>query len=199
MASPFYHSHSLIMKNYNLAKSLLVLSILAGGTGTLAIIQNVSADESVELERHMENPEQFEHKVDRIVENIENGVMITLTTEDAEALEKLQSMTEMPQGPKMDWMNDVDQAFNILDNGVQITLTSEDSEVVEKLQNLPEPRPMGQGHGHMPMPPFFGENVERSVEIIDNGVVITLTSEDAEIVEKLQNFTWEPEEMEQED
>lgn len=187
----FYHSKQFTMKNYNLAKSLLVLSILAGGTGTLAIIQNASADENVEMERHMQDFEQADKKVNKLLENTENGVVITLTTEDSEALEKLQNMTEMPQGPKMEWMEEVDQAFNVLDNGVQITLSSEDSEMVEKLQKLSEMKHVGKGRGHMQNLPFFRENVEHSVEIIDNGVVITLTSEDAEAVEKLQDFNWE--------
>lgn len=186
------------MNKQNIIKSLLVLTIIAGGAGTLSLIQNVSADEA-ELEKPMGAPHVFENKVTRSVENIENGVIITLTTEDEESLEHLQNMTEMPtHGPMMDWMEDVDQAINVLDNGVEITLTSEDPEVVEKLQNLPEPGSMGGGPGHMPMPMFFGEDVERSVETIENGIVITLTSEDPEVVEKLQNFKWEPEAPEEE-
>ncbi|HEY5713741.1 MAG TPA: hypothetical protein VIT68_00105 [Candidatus Gracilibacteria bacterium] len=37
----------------------------------------------------------------------------------------------------------------------------------------------GKGHG-------FGENVERTTENIANGVIITLTSDDADVIEKLQ-------------
>jgi hypothetical protein len=66
-------------------------------------------------------------------------------------------------------------------------LTSEDPAIVEKLQNLPEEGPFGPGHGgHGPKLPFFSEDVDRSVEEIDNGVVITLTSDDADMIEKLQ-------------
>ncbi len=178
------------MKTHNTLKSLIVLALMAGGMGTVSMIQNASADETEALEKTMESPADFERKVNRTVENIESGVIITLTTDDAEELKRLQSMTEMPtHGPMAAWMDEVDQAFNLLDNGVQITLTSDDPSIVDKLQHMPED-PRGKGH-HGPMGMLFGKDVKHSVENIENGVVITLTSDDPKVVEGLQNFDWE--------
>lgn len=178
------------MKTHNTLKSLLVLAIMAGGVGTVSMVQNAAADETDMLEKTAEAPSDFERKVNRTVENIESGVMITLTTDDAEELKRLQSMTEMPMhGHLEDWMADVDQAFNLLDNGVQITLTSDDPSIVDKLQHMPTDSE-GKGH-HGPMGMLFGKDLNRSVENIENGVVITLTSDDPKVVEGLQNFDWE--------
>ncbi|MEK9159347.1 MAG: hypothetical protein AAB383_01315 [Patescibacteria group bacterium] len=181
------------MEKKNIVSSFLVLGIIAAGAGGASVISRASADnaqDNVQIER----PE-----MDRTVENIENGVIITLTTDDATELERLQQMTELPMhGPGRGSMDDVDQAFNVLDNGVQITLTSEDPEIVEKLQNLPEKGAFGPGHGgHGPKLPFLSEDVTRSVEEIENGVVITLTSDDEDVVEKLQSFQWEAKPMEE--
>ena len=182
------------MEKKNIVSSFLVLGIIAAGAGGASVISRASADET-QIERPEMEKGMFLRKVDRTVEKIENGVIITLTTDDATELERLQHMTEMPDhGPGGGLMDEVDQAFNVLDNGVQITLTSEDPETVEKLQNLPEEGPFGPGHGgHGPRLPFFSEDVTRSVEEIDNGVVITLTSDDEDMVEKLQDFEWEHE------
>lgn len=183
------------MQKKNIVSSFLVLSIIAAGAGGASVISRASADDT-EMERPQMEPNNFVKKINRTVENIENGIIITLTTDDATELERLQTMTEMPMhGPGGGLMDEVDQAFNVLDNGVQITLTSEDPEVVEKLQNLPEEGPFGPGHGgHGPKLPFFSEDVTRSVEEIENGIVITLTSDDEDMIEKLQNFEWEPKE-----
>lgn len=182
------------MQKKNIVSSFLVLGIIAAGAGGASVVSSANADET-QIERPEMESGNFVKKVTRTVENIDNGVIITLTTDDATELERLQHMTEMPEhGPGGGLMAEVDQAFNVLDNGVQITLTSEDPDIVEKLQNLPEEGPFGPGHGgHGPKLPFFSEDVDRSVEEIDNGVVITLTSDDADMVEKLQGFEWEHE------
>lgn len=180
------------MEKKNILSSFMVLSLIASGVGGASLVNRAAADDS-EIERPAKDREMFIKKINQTMETTENGVIITLTTDDATELERLQTMTEMPMhGPGGGFMDEVDQAFNVLDNGVQITLSSEDPEVVEKLQNLPEKGAFGPGHGgHGPKLPFFSEEVTRSVETIENGVVITLTSDDAEMVEKLQNFKWE--------
>lgn len=188
------------MEKKNIVSSFLVLSLIASGVGGASLINRAAADDT-EIERPAKNPEMFIKKINKTVEKIENGVIITLTTDDATELERLQTMTEMPMhGPGGGFMDEVDQAVNVLDNGVQITLTSEDAEMVEKLQNLPDEGGFGPGHGgHGPKLPFFSEDVTRSVEEIENGVVVTLTAEDTELVEKLQNFQWEPIPMEEQE
>ncbi len=194
----YFQINTLLMKKKNILSSFLVLGIIAAGASGASVISGASADDTKD-DTQMEQPEMgkgmFMKNVDRSVEKIDKGVIITLTTDDATELERLQDMTKMPKrGPGGDLMAEVDQAVEVIENGIQITLTSEDPETVEKLQNLPEEGPFGPGHGggHGLKPPFFGEDVTRSVEEIDNGVVITLTSDDEDTVEKLQNFQWEP-------
>ncbi len=186
--------------NTLLAK-LLMLGLVVGGAGSAVAIKTVSAaeEEPLAMEDGQERGGMFKPEVNRSVENIDDGVIITLTTDDPDALEKLQSMTEFPpHGGEADFMDNVDQEINLLDNGVQITLRSEDAEVVKKLQNPPAHEGHGPGgHGGM-MLPLFGENIDRTVEVTDTGVVITLSSTDPDTLEKLQNFNWDPFEEENE-
>lgn len=159
-------------------KKLLVLGLLVSGTAGVVASQANYADAATGSQgEHRRGPMPFDENVSRTVEDIENGVVITLTTEDAETLEKLQSMpTDAPaDGPFAD---EVTREITLLDNGVQITLTSEDASVVEKLQSMPDE----------PMHPNFEDlNIDRTVENTENGVVITLTSDDQDVVEMLQD------------
>ena len=157
--------------------SLLILGAFVGGTFSAMAIQKAAAEGTPEKS---ENHGQFMNNVERTVENIENGVVVTLTSDDPDTVERLQDIPEHPPqgGPNQD---EVEREVEILDNGVRLTFTSDDPEMVERLQEHAlhgNPRPMG---GMMEM-----EGVDRSVENIDNGVVITLTSDDPEIVQKLQ-------------
>jgi hypothetical protein len=198
------------MKNKQFLSHLLVLGLIVGGTGTIALVQNASAEDasagfagSAGSAEEMGRPGmEMRAQVDRTVENISDGVIITLTTEDSSALEHLQSMTEFPaHRGNGDFMESVDQEINLLDNGIQITLRSEDPETVDRLQNMPEPGEKGMHFrrgGEGPLP-FMNENVERTVEDIENGVVITLTSEDDEVVSQLQDFEWDEPETSVED
>ena len=158
------------MKKNNLLK-LLTLGLLVGGAVTAVAGQSVDASELEQRGNgHKPGGMMFlSEDIERTVETIDNGVVITLTTDDEEALEKLLDMpSDMPEDAP--FADDVTREITVLDNGVQITLTSEDADVVERLQNMPEE-----------------PQVDRSVENIDNGIVITLTSEDSEVVEKLQS------------
>lgn len=163
---------------------LLALGLLLGGTGAVAVSQ-VSADAVSEDDLHppqMHMGPDFMQKLTRTVEKIDNGVVITLTTDDADTLTKLQDFeanADQHHGPLQDMQN-VTRTIVQLDNGVQITLTSDDAATVQKLQHGPR----GGGHHPGQLP-----NVTRSVEKIDNGVVITLTSDDPDTVIKLQEET----------
>lgn len=170
----------MMKKNY--ITGFLALALVVGGVGTVSAINVASASEVIQ------NKHQLKENVTRTVENITDGVIITLTTDNAETLTRLQSMTELPPRGG-DLLENFDQSVNILDNGVQITLKSDDAEVVKKLQNMPEKGP--RHGGHKPFGPFMGNKVTRTVEKTDNGVVVTFSSDDAEIIEKLQDFKWE--------
>lgn len=159
---------------------LIAMGLLLGGTGAVAVSQ-ASADAVSQDDYHppqMHQGPDFMQKVTRTVEKIDDGVVITLTTDDANTLKKLQDFAANPDrhhGPLHELQN-VTRTVVQLDNGVQITLTSDDAETVQKLQEGP------RGGDRHPLP----SNVNRSVENIDNGIVITLTSDDPETVKMLQ-------------
>jgi TusA-related sulfurtransferase len=150
--------------------SLLTLGLLATGASSAFAAEDAATQDQFAIERS--------------VENIENGVIITLTSDDPEVVEKLQNPPEHP--PQMEGAPEINHELELLDNGVRITITSEDPEVVAKIQE----QPFGKGPGKGPHGPMNGpmmENVDRTVENIDNGVVITLTSDDPELVKMLQD------------
>jgi acylphosphatase len=159
-------THKKFMKKNSIV-SLLILGAFVGGTFSALAIQKAAAEET---------PEKSE--IERTVENIENGVVVTLTSDDPDTVERLQDIPEHPPQGGMGHEN-VEREVEILDNGVKFTLTSDDSEIVEKLQEHAL-------HGNPRSMKGMMEEVDRNVENIDNGVVITLTSDDPEIVQKLQ-------------
>lgn len=183
------------MKTKKIATNLLLVGLIVGGIGSSSMIQSALADDATTAttleEPKMNHGHAFMDKVERTFEDIENGVIIRMTTDDPDTLTKLQNMTEFPKlGGGGDFMDGVDLAINLLDDGIQVTLTSEDADTVTKLHNLPKTKKDGPGDhkGHGPLETFLEENVDRSVENIDNGIVITLTSDDPEMVTRLQSF-----------
>jgi hypothetical protein len=87
--------------------------------------------------------QNFQDKVSFSVENIENGVIRTITSEDADVVSKLQSR-EM-KTPKNE---NVTRTVENISNGVKITITSEDADEVTHIQSQGEnPRMGGRGQG----------------------------------------------------
>ena len=143
---------------------------------------------------------ELSDSIERSVENIDNGVIITMTSDDADAVEMLQSREA--KGPQND---DVTRTQENIDNGVRITITSDDEDTVAKIQEhaaegkgpeFGEHRGGGRrgnmGKGMCDSENFaqmreLSDSIERSVENIDNGVIITMTSDDADAVEMLQS------------
>lgn len=161
---------------------MLALGLLVAGTAGAVSAQNAYAEDlseataETELPAPQDGPRFFDENVTRTVEDIDNGVIITLTTDDADTLEKLQNppADDQDKGPLAD---EVTREITLLENGIQITLTSDDETVVEKLQNM-------EDHPHMG--PMEQMNIDRTVENTENGVVVTLTSDDPDTVTFLQ-------------
>ncbi|NJP03902.1 hypothetical protein HC823_01365 [Candidatus Gracilibacteria bacterium] len=154
-------------------KKLLALGV-AVATGTVALASSASAfwggdmtaekfeefktmvSQSVDFESFRETMksrhegmkaerEAFQESITRSVENIDNGVIQTLTSEDPEVVTKLQSREDRePQGPHAE---DISRVVENISNGIKITLTSDDAEIVERIQNRAENPNMGKG-GH---------------------------------------------------
>ena len=68
-------------------------------------------------------------KTVRNVENIDNGIVLTITSDDAEIVEKIQNRE------RQDSKNEaVNKTVEEVSNGIKITITSDDAELVEKIQ-----------------------------------------------------------------
>lgn len=136
------------------------------------------------------------------VENLEDGVKISLTSDKPEAVQSLREHAAtcaakggdgakcmVPKGARVETADLVD--------GVEIHLTSDDSDVVKSLQEHAAKRAahhakgeggggcskMGHaraGHGALP------EGAKVEVENLDNGATITMTSDDPEVVKAIQ-------------
>jgi len=137
--------------------------------------------------------------VDAKVENLDNGVKMTFTSEDAELVGHIQehmNKEEGAEGCKCDcpckWEGVTRTAENLA-NGITVTLTSEDAELVTKVQEHVakmaegegcgghEGHAHGEGHGcthggEHPWSVLHSDAVTRAAENLDNGVKVTFTA-----------------------
>jgi len=114
--------------------------------------------------------------IEHSAEIIDNGVIVTITSESAEAVQHIIEKHEnkadkLPEGVEID--------MAVQDDGVVLTITSDDAEQVEKIQQRAENGP--RKGKNKPERPFAGE-IDKAVEQLDNGVVVTITSENEEAV-----------------
>jgi len=109
-----------------------------------------------------------EKKIEHSVEDIANGIKITITTEDAQALERLRRRTTMHKTRLKS-----EKRVKMLSNGVQYTITNTDPRVIAFL------------HSREPKEPK--NTVTITKENISNGIVVTMTTDDAELLQKLQH------------
>ena len=105
-----------------------------------------------EMQERFQNQPSFEEmqkirdSITRTVENIENGVEITITSPDAEAVAHLQENKATKEYRNEDVVHTVEN----LENGVKMTITSDDAEEVAKIQERAEEggkRGKGGRHG----------------------------------------------------
>ncbi len=175
-----------------------LFAIALMGIGALGAMQISSADawsSDTAPEQESQDVKQARRdmmeKVTRVVENIDDGAVITLTTDDAAALEHLQEDHEQ----KFPLPDAVTRTVENLSNGIRITLTSDDAEEVQRIQMHAQEDPAERG-GRGPRggedregrggPLGMAEGVTESIQLIDNGVVITLTAEDEDTIQALQ-------------
>ena len=88
---------------------------------------------------HAEHP-NFKDSIEREIVLLGDGAQITLSTDDAEALEHLQSKeTPEPRG------DNVEISRVLTDDGVVVTITSSNNDEVERIQRRAEDGPRKQG------------------------------------------------------
>jgi|ETNmetMinimDraft_26_1059896.scaffolds.fasta_scaffold05214_2 phage terminase large subunit-like protein len=166
-----------------------------------------SADEAVAEghEGHGDSPFHAEG-VESAIENIDNGVTVTFTTENADQVTELQEFVakkaegDAHEGCKHEcackWEG-VTKSYENLDNGVTMTLTAEDAELVTKIQEFIAAKAEGghggghHGEGHEahadgPWAIFHAEGVTRTAENLDNGVKMLFTCGCPHKQEKMQ-------------
>lgn len=113
--------------------------VLATGITTAALTTGVASADSHEGE--CDGPRggngeggAYRELIDHEVEEIDKGVVVTITTDDEDALAHIQERAgEEREGPE-----GVEREVEYLDNGVQITITAEDEETIEKIQDGPK-------------------------------------------------------------
>lgn len=153
-------------------------------TATAEDMAKTSGRATESSEKRM-GPDLFQ-KVDRTVEKIEKGIIVKMTSTDADTVKKLQE-----RGERRDERHPEDAKIklesNNIDNGVQHTITSDDAELVKKIQDSDGKPPRPFMNGMKNKMEKFNLKVDRKVEKTDKGVVMTMTSTDAGTVTKLQN------------
>lgn len=82
-----------------------------------------------EMKVKHEEMKGLRESIDRSVENIENGVIVTLTSDNADAVEHLQSK-DQPE-PRHEGVTKV---VENLENGIRMTITSTDADEVARIQ-----------------------------------------------------------------
>lgn len=85
--------------------------------------------------------------VERVIEKLDNGVRITLTSDDPEVVARLQQGPPEGRRPRPETINETREP---IDNGVVITITSDDPAEVERIQRMAERGfggPGGRGPG----------------------------------------------------
>jgi len=122
---------------------------------------NTRFGERLQRSRHFLN----NNDVAKTYEVIENGVKLTLTSSDPEIVIKLQSREPKPRDGSTVTKTDIT-------NGVIITKTSSDDQKVKKWQKRVK-------HKNLK------ESITKTVSNLDNGVQITLTSNNSEAITKL--------------
>ena len=182
----------------------LVALLLAGcpaedGTETTdeAVAEGHEGHDHAEHADHAKGHRSVFHAegVDSAIENTDDGVVVTYTSENAEQVTELQESAAKKaeggahEGCKHDcpckWEG-VSKSFENLDNGVKVTLATEDADQVTKIQEAMAKKVEGGGcgghgkghdaHADKPWAILHAKSVTRGAENLDNGVKMTFTA-----------------------
>lgn len=93
-------------------------------------------------EEHKAERQAFKDSVTKTVVNLANGVEVTMTSEDADVVAKLQNREH--KEPKNE---EVTKITTNLANGIKITITAEDEDLIKRIQARAERKGNGMDHG----------------------------------------------------
>ena len=132
--------------------------------------------------------------VERTVELTEDGAVMTIVGADEETIAHIQERAVEHEERGMRWADDATIETEFTDDGVQVTFSSTDPEIVARIQEHAEEGPRGHRGERGDGDGERGERGERggfmdsvdfeSVDTAD-GVEITLTSDDADVVAEI--------------
>ena len=128
--------------------------------------QNASAEQQERVKKRGGFYKSWKQDVTKSVTKISNGIQVTMTTDNAEILAKLQAR----EGRESDTRT---TTIEVISNGIIVTTTSDDAEIVEKMHNRADKHALKS-------------SINREVTNLDNGVQMTITSDNAEAVAKIQ-------------
>ncbi len=99
--------------------------------------------EVIKAERQAER-EAFKNSVTKTVTKLSNGVEVTMTSDDAAVVEKLQNKPEREAREG----SEVTKVKTNIANGVKVTVTTDNADLVERIQSKAERvKKGGRGHG----------------------------------------------------
>ncbi|MFO0781266.1 MAG: hypothetical protein U0519_05335, partial [Candidatus Gracilibacteria bacterium] len=143
-----------------IAGTMLTLALI--GANTIQVVSAATTADTLtrQIPKHEFNMKEKRPElknVSRSVQNISNGVQVTLTSTDADTVTKLQQH-QMPQPPKDAPADakkpDISFTQTNVTNGVQITITSTDATVVSRIQEDAKNN-RGPGFGPGPRHPMM--------------------------------------------
>ena len=106
----------------------------------------------------------------REISETANGFVITMTSDDAEKVEKMHEKAD-----RMALKQSITKNVEKTENGVVMTITSDNAEAITMIQEKSEKEGKER------------ENVTKQTEVLANGIRVTVTGADAETIEKIHN------------
>jgi hypothetical protein len=130
------------------------------------------------------------------VQELDNGASILLTSANEQLVQRLRDVVHARQdklrglagGPKFDQAAEkLDINVRDVDGGVEITITSDDDRVAKALKKRLLARLQSARHKAAMARLILSDKIEVDLKKIDDGIVLSVTSDDADLVEKIQH------------
>jgi hypothetical protein len=132
------------MKKTKFALSLIVVTIAVATTAIAYAMAETSTETSnnIQLQNEecqgfgkMQGRKHFMENAKFEKTNIDNGVELTITSDDANTVAKIQEREQNAPHNKLKNDSTVTRTVTNLDNGIKVTMTSSDTDTVAKLQS----------------------------------------------------------------
>jgi hypothetical protein len=182
--------------NKLISGGLLALVLATGVTTYTFSTDSASADDHEENVRTFQEGENYFDDIVKEISLTDSGVILTITTDNADALEVIQERVNEDHegGPNAD---EVTHEATLLSNGVQIEISVIDESNTELIAQIQEHAGNGPGdfekgergerdEGDHTEGPEFADEITKTVTLTSTGASISLTSENAEAVTAIQ-------------